>query len=110
MLMAAPVWAQTLENIQLRQPTVVGGSTTQAEIILDSPAASEDVWVELTCDGPVHVPMAVRIPAGQRSARATVLTDPTESEVLIVIRASLRGVGPRLANLQVRPENTATSR
>lgn len=110
LLMAAPVFAQTLENIELRQPTVVGGTTTQAEIILDGPANSEDVWVELSSEGPVHVPMAVRIPAGQRSAWVTVLTDPTDSEINIEIRATLRGVGPRLANLQVRPERTATSR
>ena len=58
----------------------------------------------------VHVPMAVRIPAGQRSARVVVLTDPTDGEVKIAIRATLRGVGPRLASLQVLPENTAISR
>lgn len=109
LLLVAPVCAQTLETIQLRQPTVVGGATTQAEIVLASPAADENVWVELASDGPVHVPMAVRIPAGQRSARVTVLTDPTESDVRIVIRATLRGVGPRLASLQVVPE-AATSR
>jgi hypothetical protein len=104
LLLAAPGFAQTLESIQLRQPAVVGGVVTQAEVTLDSPAVDENVWVELAADGPVHVPMAVRIPAGQRSARFVVLTDPTGSEVRIAIRATLRGVGPRLANLQVVPE------
>lgn len=107
MLMTAAVCAQTLESIEVRQPRVVGGTTTQAVITLDRPAPIESFWVELSSDGPVHVPMAVRIPAGERSALVTVLTDPTHNDVEIVIRGTVRGEGPRLTNLQILAERAS---
>lgn len=108
LVLTAPLWAaETLAGVTVNNATVVGGATTQATVVLSTPAASQDVWVELDASGPVHVPMAVRIPAGQTSASFTVLTDPTDADVQIKIQATLRGLGPTVAQVQVLGERSA---
>lgn len=95
-----------VKEVKVLQAEATGGAVLQGRVVLDRPAVGDNVWVELRAGDSVHVPMAVRVPAGEDSAIFSLCTDPVAQDQLIEVKASVRGVGPACA-VKLVPEVAA---
>ena len=65
-----------LEKVEFDTAAIAGGQAVTARVVLAAPAQDNDTWVELRGSDPLHAPMAVRVPMGQKEVSFSVSTDP----------------------------------
>ncbi|MBI3927654.1 MAG: hypothetical protein HY319_19095 [Armatimonadetes bacterium] len=110
-LSAMPAMAGTeVAEIELDGGAAVGGIPLEGTLVLTEAAPAEGIWVELHATGPAYAPGAVHVPAGQKTVRFTVVTDPVADTTPVQVHAMIRGMGPsRLLMLEGTPEGFAAA-
>jgi hypothetical protein len=104
----SPAPAPTLAGVSLRDPVIVGGSTTIGTVTLTGPAppGGASVWVNGSMEGQVVTPPGgVTVPAGSRSADFTITAPHVNFPYWVLIQAAYGSGtnGMQAALMQIDP-------
>jgi len=93
-----------VSSLQLNPSSVLGGTTSQATVVLNGPAPSGGAVVSLLSSAPTvaSVPGTVTVPSGSANVSFTVTTSSVLSSTAVTITASYNG-SIQMATLSVNP-------
>jgi hypothetical protein len=95
----------TVERLDLERPSIDGGQSTNATVVLTREAPAQGTVVALSSSDPAaSVPASITVPAGQGSATFQVTTRDVDGDTPVTISAATSGLPPREATVSVNSQ------